>query len=95
MGQHLAMVNALIELGLQPRKIHCIDIPYSAQPAVVRMLQKEGIPSHNIHQHAYNHSLSYPVYQRERVARLLPRLKDAIAPSHHGSIARLRNTSVH
>jgi hypothetical protein len=48
LGNHVPQTAALIELGVSPRAVHWIEIPYSATPAVREVLYALGIPKENI-----------------------------------------------
>jgi hypothetical protein len=47
LGSIVPMTRALLELGLDPRSLYWVDIPYSANPAVVEALCGLGIPADN------------------------------------------------
>jgi hypothetical protein len=44
MGQHIAMVRAMKSLQMEPSRTYSIDIPYTANSAIVERLLMEKIP---------------------------------------------------
>lgn len=93
MGQHLVMVRALLDLGLDPRKTTSVDTPYTSQDCVQAALRDElGIA--DVRRHGFTWETvagaagqrgSYHDYQRGRVARALVDVADAaVAEQRNG-----------
>lgn len=66
---HLAQAQAMLALGLDPRDLHWIDIPYTSSPEIRKAVRALGVPAGNFKNHRYNLTLGYSNYQRARVAR--------------------------
>jgi S-adenosylhomocysteine hydrolase len=81
LGDIVAMVNALIQLGLSPSSIHWIDIPYTAHPKVARRLQGLGIPNDQFAPRRYRLDRPYAPYQRRRVQELILALRAKLGPT--------------
>ena len=80
LGDVVAMVSALVQLGLAPDRIHWIDIPYTARSRVARRLRDLGIPGKQFAPRGYRLDWAYTVYQRRRVQDLIVRLREELAP---------------
>jgi len=76
LGNHVPQTTALIELGVSPRDVHWIEIPYSATPAVRAVLHGLGIPKENILVSDFRLLDDYANYQRARVQRFLRAFAD-------------------
>lgn len=66
---HLAQAQAVLELGVAPRDLHWIDIPYTSSPEIRRAMMRMGVPAANFVNHDYRLTESYATYQRVRVTR--------------------------
>ncbi len=67
LGNQVALVDALIRLGLDPESIHWVDIPYTSHQRVRDALQSMGIPKDNFRTSDDFRLLStYGAYQRRR-----------------------------
>jgi S-adenosylhomocysteine hydrolase len=62
-----AQVSALLELGLDPKELYWIDIPYTSNGIVRSAVQGLGVPSKNFWSHAYRPTIPYRTYQLNRV----------------------------
>jgi len=67
LGNHVFQTQALIDLGLDARKIYWIDIPYTSTPAVRDALMALGIPADNLFTHQLKLFDCYATEQRRRV----------------------------
>ena len=76
LGTQVAMVRALMELGLDAARIHFVDIPYTANATVRAELEKLGIPAGNLVVSDYRLTQAYAPYQRRRVQALAGDLLD-------------------
>jgi S-adenosylhomocysteine hydrolase len=76
LGNHVPQTTALIELGVSPRDVYWIEIPYSATPAVRAVLFGLGIPKQNIMVSDFRLLDDYAGYQRARIQRFLRSLVD-------------------
>ncbi len=70
LGSLVPMTRALLALGADPQRIHCVDIPYTANATVQDELVRLGIPRDNFAPASYNLTMSYAPYQRYRVEEL-------------------------
>ncbi len=75
LGSLVPLTRGLISLGLDPERIHCIDIPYTANPKVRDGLRRLGIPSRNFARSSYHLGKRYAAYQRQRIQELLSTLR--------------------
>lgn len=71
LGNQVPQTAALIALGLDPRNIYWIDIPYTSTPAVRSALRSLGIPAGNLITGDYRLLEDYAPYQRLRVQAFL------------------------
>jgi hypothetical protein len=74
LGNHVPQAKALIDLGLDPRQLFWIDIPYTATPSVRAALIALGIPEPNLLTHRFHLLDKYGPSQRLRVQHFLQRL---------------------
>jgi hypothetical protein len=74
------MTAALIDLGLDPSRIHLIDIPYTANATVRAALEGLGIPGTNFAPASYSLDQPYARYQRARVQAMADRVRDSLGP---------------
>jgi hypothetical protein len=77
-GSIVPMTRALIDLGLDPRSLYWVDIPYSANATVVEHLCRLGIPPENFVPSDYHLDQPFVRSQLRRVARLISVLLDEI-----------------
>lgn len=78
MGQHTAMLQAMFDLGLDPRRTWAVDIPYTAQDRVVDRMAQLGVPRAHIDRHQYVLAMGdYGAFQTARVSAALYRIGDA------------------
>jgi S-adenosylhomocysteine hydrolase len=75
LGDIVAMAQALIDLGLSPKRIHWVDIPYTAHWQVAQRLRALGIPSAHFAPMRYRLGRPYATYQRRRVQDLIVQLQ--------------------
>lgn len=66
---HLAQAQAMLALGLRPRDLHWIDIPYTSSPEIRAAVRALGVPAGNFRNHRYDLTQGYSSHQRARVAR--------------------------
>lgn len=71
LGNQVPQTQALIELGIAPRDLYWIDIPYTSTPAVRDALRELGIPSDNILVSNFRLLDKYTPFQRLRVQHFL------------------------
>ena len=71
LGNQVPQARGLIELGLDPRNLYWIDIPYTSSPIVRGALMDLGIPSGNLIVGDYRLLQDYAPFQRLRVQRFL------------------------
>ena len=71
LGNHVPEAQALIDLGVAPRNIYWIDIPYSSTVAVRASVNAMGIPAGNMRVSDFRVLDSYAPFQRSRVQRFL------------------------
>lgn len=71
LGNHVPQTQALIELGIAPREIFWIDIPYTSTPAVREALHRLGIPRENVMISTFRLMDKYAPFQRLRVQRFI------------------------
>ena len=69
-GSHLPMVRALVRMGLDPKRIYWVDIPYTANVRVQKALHRLGIPGKNFSPSDYHLGKPYAAYQRKRIQKL-------------------------
>ena len=74
LGNHVPQARALLELGVAPRDLHWIDIPYTATPAVRDHLIRLGIPRENFVVGDYGLLDAYATHQRKKVQSVYRRL---------------------
>jgi S-adenosylhomocysteine hydrolase len=80
LGALVPTTQALFDLGLDPRRTHVLDIPYTANETVRSALEALGIPARNFAPSNYNLELAYAAYQRRRVQDLALRLRAVLEP---------------
>lgn len=71
LGNHVPQTQALIALGIAPRDLYWIDIPYTSTPAVRHALRGLGIPAENMMVSNFRLLDKYAPFQRLRVQRFL------------------------
>ncbi len=72
LGNQVPMAQALIELGLDPREIFWLDVPYTASSRVRNhLIDHCGIPADNFWVHRYRVLDPYRPYQRRRAQELV------------------------
>jgi S-adenosylhomocysteine hydrolase len=81
LGTQVALVKALIKLGLSPTRIHFVDIPYSANARVRAELRRLGLPDENLSASDYKLTSNYASYQRRRVQDLAVKLREDVNPA--------------
>lgn len=73
---HVPQTKALIDLGLDPRKIYWVDIPYTSHKPIRKAVQAFGIPKRNfVTCSDYRLLDMYAPYQRGRAIRIYEKLK--------------------
>jgi S-adenosylhomocysteine hydrolase len=70
LGSIVPMVQALLALGLDPRRTFFVDIPYTTNDEVREALEQLGLPASNFTPSAYDLEQPYAAYQRRRVQDL-------------------------
>jgi S-adenosylhomocysteine hydrolase len=81
LSNQVAQTEALIHLGLDPKAIHWIDIPYTSHAEVRQALTSMGIPEENLRTGSYRLLDDYAPYQRLRVQQFIRELS-ASPPDH-------------
>ncbi|MCC7177449.1 MAG: hypothetical protein IT177_03580 [Acidobacteria bacterium] len=81
LGSLVPLTRALLQLGADPARLYCIDIPYTANQAVQAELLRLGIPESNFAPSYYHLEMPYASYQRFRVEDMAVRLAKSLAPS--------------
>jgi len=76
LGDHVLQARALIELGLKPRDIHWLDIPYTSHEKVRIELRQLKIPKKNLTVGTYRLLDLYAPHQRIKVQKAIKRLLD-------------------
>jgi S-adenosylhomocysteine hydrolase len=75
-----AEASAMIELGLDPKKLYWIDIPYTSHKVVRDAVMTIGVPQNNFFIHDCKLTTRYQDYQRKRVQDwikdFLPKFQD-------------------
>lgn len=71
LGNHVPQTEALFALGLAPRDLYWIDIPYTATPIVRDALRALGVPAENMMVSEFHLLDTYASFQRLRVQRFL------------------------
>jgi S-adenosylhomocysteine hydrolase len=71
LGNHVAQTEALFALGLAPRDLYWIDIPYTSTPVVREVLRALGVPAGNMMVSDFHLLDKYAPFQRLRVQRFL------------------------
>jgi S-adenosylhomocysteine hydrolase len=79
LGSMVPMTEAFIRLGADPRRLHWIDIPYTANTAVQAALVDLGVPRENFAPTHYHLEMPYARYQRTRVQQMVIKLRDTLA----------------
>ena len=82
LGNQVAMVDALIRLGLAPERIHWVDIPYTSHARVRDALQDLGIPASGFRMcDDFRLLMPYAPYQRRRAIQAYRDLLE-LDPAH-------------
>ncbi len=76
LGNHVPQAKALIALGLRPRDILWVDIPYTSHEKVRTELRRLGIPNKNLIVGKYRLLDLYAPHQRLKVQRVIKQLLD-------------------
>ena len=74
LGNHVIQTRALLDLGVAPRDLYWIDIPYTSTPAVRKAVHELGVPWRNFLTSEYRVLEPYAPFQRLRVQRFLNEL---------------------
>ncbi len=74
LGSQVCMTEAMIRLGMDPRRIFWVNIPYSANEKVQAALRELGIPALNFSPSDYHLGKAYAPYQRHRLQRMYNRI---------------------
>jgi S-adenosylhomocysteine hydrolase len=75
LANQVPMVKALIALGLDPARIHWVDIPYTSHASIRAKLGALGIPEENFRVCDDFESLTpYALYQRQRAVKVVDEL---------------------
>jgi S-adenosylhomocysteine hydrolase len=74
LGNHVPQAKALIELGLNPRDIYWLDIPYTSHGQVRAALQRMNVPKKNFTVGKYRLLDFYAPHQRLKVQKAIRRL---------------------
>src|SRR5438067_5150570 len=70
LGNHYPQAKALIDLGVAPRDLYWIDVPYTCTPRVRARIKQLGVPPLNFTPGNYRVLDRYAPYQRKRVQRV-------------------------
>ncbi len=81
LGSLVPMTRTLLRLGVDPARLYCIDIPYTANQTVQAELVRLGIPESNFAPSHYHLELQYASYQRFRVEDMAVRLAKSLDAS--------------
>ena len=68
---HVLQAKAMIELGLKPRDIHWLDIPYTSHEIVRTALRRLNIPKKNLTVGSYRLLDFYAPHQRLKVQKII------------------------
>ncbi|HKG95250.1 MAG TPA: hypothetical protein VKA84_25250 [Gemmatimonadaceae bacterium] len=79
LGSIVPMTRALIALGLSPKRLFWVDIPYTANETVKGELLALGIPARNFAASSYHLEMPYASYQRRRVQQMALRLRRLVS----------------
>jgi S-adenosylhomocysteine hydrolase len=71
LGSMVPMVEAFVRLGLDPRRLFWIDIPYTSNATVRAAVRKLGVPARNFLPGKFNLTKKYVPYMRSRVVRAI------------------------
>jgi len=74
LGNQVPQTRALLDLGLDPRQLHWIDIPYTSTERVREEFCAMGVPAQNMVPGDFRLLDNYAPYQRLRVQRFLREL---------------------
>jgi len=74
LGNQVPQTRALLDLGLDPKQLHWIDIPYTSTERVRDEFRKMGVPAENMVPGDFRLLDNYAPYQRLRVQRYLREL---------------------
>src|SRR3990172_5111914 len=69
LGNHVPQARALIELGIAPRDLYWIDIPYTSMAVVREAVRALGVPAKNMMVRKFHLTDRYGQFQRLRVQR--------------------------
>ncbi len=83
LGSQVRMAEGLIRLGIHPKSVYWVDIPYTANLVVRKALEGLGIPSGNFSKHSYHLGKPYAAYQRRRVQEMFSRMRRQLRPKDH------------
>lgn len=74
LGNQVPMTRAMLELGLEKKRLFWLDVPYTSNAQVREELVRMGIPRQNlIVADDYRILMAYAPYQRKRVQELIRR----------------------
>lgn len=76
LGNHVPQAKALIRLGLDPRDIYWLDIPYTSHEEVRTELRRLNVPKKNLTVGKYRLLDFYAPHQRLKVQKAIRRLLD-------------------
>jgi len=76
LGNHIPQAKALIELGLKPRDIYWLDIPYTSHALVREELRRLAVPKKNLTVGKYRLLDYYAPHQRLKVQKAIKKLLD-------------------
>lgn len=65
---HFAQLVALTRMGVDPRDVYWIDIPYTSSPTIRAEAVRHGVPKKHLLVHKYDPRQRYSAFQRGRVA---------------------------
>lgn len=71
LGSIVPMTKAFIALGLDPRRLHWMDIPYTSNPIVRSALRRLGVPAKNFLPGKFKITTRYVPYMRARAQRAI------------------------
>jgi S-adenosylhomocysteine hydrolase len=74
LGNHVPLARALLALGIAPRDLYWIDIPYTSTAVVREAVHELGVPEKNMMVRRFHLLNHYTPFQRLRVQRFLRRI---------------------
>lgn len=83
LGSQVRMADALIRLGLNPRKLYWVNIPYTTNTIVQKALRALGIPLSNFIPCTYHLGKAYAPYQRKRLQEVFYRFRKRFSSRDH------------